>query len=108
MTLAHIFEPIRDDLEQVEREFARHVEGFAAKMTLEGLYERTGIQILPFDTLFQLYAAARDEPGTLRSARLSGATKPTSPRGLPAVGFDLVVEALGQQLVATVALLIET
>jgi rhamnulokinase len=44
------------------------VEGFAAKMPLERLYERTGIQILPFNTLFQLHAAARDEPETLRSA----------------------------------------
>ncbi|MCX6654735.1 MAG: rhamnulokinase [Candidatus Bathyarchaeota archaeon] len=44
------------------------VEGFVAKMPRERLYERTGIQILPFDTLFQLYAALRDEPQTLRSA----------------------------------------
>jgi len=44
------------------------VEGFAAKMPLGRLYERTGIQILPFDTLFQLHAAARDEPEALRSA----------------------------------------
>ncbi|MCX6649793.1 MAG: rhamnulokinase [Candidatus Bathyarchaeota archaeon] len=44
------------------------IEGFAAKMPLGRLYERTGIQILPFDTLFQLHAAARDEPEALRSA----------------------------------------
>jgi len=44
------------------------VECFAAKMPLRRLYERTGIQILPFDTLFQLYATKRDEPGTLHSA----------------------------------------
>jgi rhamnulokinase len=44
------------------------VEAFAAKMPLGRLYERTGIQILPFDTLFQLYATARDEPETLYSA----------------------------------------
>ncbi|MGD0805616.1 MAG: rhamnulokinase family protein [Candidatus Bathyarchaeia archaeon] len=44
------------------------VECFAAKMSLSSLYRRTGIQILPFDTLFQLYAAVRDEPESLRSA----------------------------------------
>jgi len=44
------------------------VEGFTAKMPPERLYERTGIQILPFDTLFQLYAALRDEPHTLAAA----------------------------------------
>jgi len=45
------------------------VDSFAGKMPLDRLYERTGIQVLPFDTLFQLHAAARDEPGSLRSAR---------------------------------------
>jgi rhamnulokinase len=44
------------------------VEAFATKMPLGRLYERTGIQVLPFDTLFQLHAAARDEPEALHSA----------------------------------------
>jgi rhamnulokinase len=44
------------------------VETFAKKMPLNELYRRTGIQILKFDTLFQLVAAARDEPETLGSA----------------------------------------
>jgi rhamnulokinase len=44
------------------------VEAFATKMPLNRLYELTGIQILTFDTLFQLYAAARDEPRVIRSA----------------------------------------
>lgn len=44
------------------------VEGFSAKMPPARLYERTGIQVLPFDTLFQLHAAVRDEPEALRSA----------------------------------------
>ena len=44
------------------------VEAFATKIPLVRLYERTGIQVLPFDTLFQLYAAVRDEPEALHSA----------------------------------------
>ena len=44
------------------------VKAFAEKMPLDELYRRTGIQILTFDTLFQLVAAARDEPEALGSA----------------------------------------
>jgi len=44
------------------------IDDFAKKMPLERLYERTGIQVIIFNTLFQLDAAARDEPDTLRSA----------------------------------------
>ncbi len=44
------------------------VGGIAAKMPLGRLYERTGIQVLPFNTIFQLYACMRDEPGVLGSA----------------------------------------
>ena len=44
------------------------IEDFAKKMPLEKLYERTGIQVIIFNTLFQLEAAMRDEPETLRSA----------------------------------------
>ena len=38
MTLAQIFEPIRQDLEQVEREFARHVESHVALIPEIGRY----------------------------------------------------------------------
>ncbi len=44
------------------------IDDFAKKMPLERLYERTGIQVIIFNTLFQLDATARDEPDTLRSA----------------------------------------
>lgn len=44
------------------------VESFAEKMPLKTLYERTGIQVIVFNSLFQLEAALRDEPETLRSA----------------------------------------
>ena len=44
------------------------VEDFAKKMPLKELYERTGIQVIIFNTLFQLHAAMRDEPDTIRSA----------------------------------------
>jgi rhamnulokinase len=45
------------------------VESFAMKMPLKTLYERTGIQVIVFNSLFQLEAALRDEPETIRSAR---------------------------------------
>jgi octaprenyl-diphosphate synthase len=38
VTLAHIFEPIRTDLEQVEREFARHVDSHVALIPEIGRY----------------------------------------------------------------------
>jgi octaprenyl-diphosphate synthase len=38
VTLAHIFEPIRQDLEQVEREFARHVESHVGLIPEIGRY----------------------------------------------------------------------
>ncbi len=44
------------------------VKAFAEKMPLDELYRRTGIQLLTFDTLFQLVAAARDEPEAFGSA----------------------------------------
>jgi len=37
------------------------IEGFASRMPLEHLYELTGIQVLPFDTLFQLYSMVKDK-----------------------------------------------
>jgi octaprenyl-diphosphate synthase len=40
VTLAHIFEPIRDDLDQVEREFARHVESHVTLIPEIGRYIR--------------------------------------------------------------------
>jgi len=44
------------------------VDSFAEKMPLKTLYERTGIQVIVFNSLFQLEAVLRDEPETLRSA----------------------------------------
>jgi sugar (pentulose or hexulose) kinase len=44
------------------------VDSFAEKMPLKTLYERTGIQVIVFNSLFQLEAALRDEPETIRSA----------------------------------------
>ena len=38
MTLANIFEPMRQDLEQVEREFARHVESHVGLIPEIGRY----------------------------------------------------------------------
>ena len=41
-TLAHLFEPIRDDLRQVEREFARHVQSQVAVIPTIGNYIQDG------------------------------------------------------------------
>src|ERR1044072_5801583 len=41
-TLAQMFEPIRDDLKQVEREFARHVESQVALIPTIGNYIQDG------------------------------------------------------------------
>lgn len=62
MTLAHIFEPIRDDLEQVEREFARHVESHVTLIPEIGRY-------------IQVAGGKRVRPAVLLlAARLSGYT----------------------------------
>ncbi len=45
------------------------IESFAEKMPLNKLYARTGIQVIVFNSLFQLEAALRDEPETIRGAR---------------------------------------
>jgi rhamnulokinase len=44
------------------------MEGFFNQMPREDIYERTGIQFLPFNSLFQLFATARDNPGLLERA----------------------------------------
>jgi len=44
------------------------MEGFFKRMPREDIYERTGIQFLPFNSLFQLFATARDNPGLLERA----------------------------------------
>jgi len=44
------------------------VEAFLAKMPLERLYSLTGIQVLPFNSLFQLYAMVSEHDPALYSA----------------------------------------
>lgn len=39
------------------------------KVSREDIYRETGIQFMPINTLYQLFAAKRDNPGLLRSAR---------------------------------------
>ena len=64
MTLAHIFEPIRQDLEQVEREFARHVDSHVGLIPEIGRY-------------IQDAGGKRVRPAVLlMAARLSGFTGP--------------------------------
>jgi octaprenyl-diphosphate synthase len=76
VTLAHIFEPIRQDLEQVEREFARHVESHVALIPEIGRY-------------IQDAGGKRVRPAVLlMAARLSGYT------GDLAVLYATVVEAI--------------
>jgi octaprenyl-diphosphate synthase len=76
VTLAHIFEPIRQDLEQVEREFARHVESHIALIPEIGRY-------------IQDAGGKRVRPAVLLlAARLSGYT------GDLAVLYATVVEAI--------------
>ena len=76
VTLAHIFEPIRTDLEQVEREFARHVESHVALIPEIGRY-------------IQDAGGKRVRPAVLlMAARLCGYT------GDLAVLYATVVEAI--------------
>ena len=44
------------------------MEEFFGIMPRDRIYERTGIQFLPFNTLFQLYAVARRKPGLIERA----------------------------------------
>src|SRR2546421_9654398 len=44
------------------------MEQVVARVTRDVLYARTGIQFLPFNTLFQLYAHKRLQPGELAHA----------------------------------------
>jgi octaprenyl-diphosphate synthase len=76
VTLAHIFEPIRQDLEQVEREFARHVDSHVALIPEIGRY-------------IQDAGGKRVRPAVLLlAARLSGY------QGDLAVLYATVVEAI--------------
>lgn len=76
VTLAHIFEPIRQDLEQVEREFARHVESHVTLIPEIGRY-------------IQDAGGKRVRPAVLlMAARLSGY------KGDLAVLYATVVEAI--------------
>jgi len=45
------------------------MEVVLAKVSKSEIYEKTGIQFMPINTLFQLCAAKRDTPGLLKSAR---------------------------------------
>ncbi len=76
VTLAHIFEPIRQDLDQVEREFARHVESHVALIPEIGRY-------------IQDAGGKRVRPAVLlMAARLSGYS------GDLAILYATVVEAI--------------
>lgn len=44
-------------------------EAVAARVGRDSLYARTGTQLLPFNTLFQLYAACQATPGVIAQAR---------------------------------------
>src|SRR5438046_2635284 len=45
------------------------MDAVLAKVGKREIYEKTGIQFMPINTLFQLIAAKRDTPGLLNSAR---------------------------------------
>jgi rhamnulokinase len=45
------------------------IEGFTRLIPRERLYELTGVQLIPINTLFQLYSMARDRSPQLRLAR---------------------------------------
>src|SRR5437762_3405193 len=45
------------------------MDAVLAKVAKREIYEKTGIQFMPINTLFQLIAAKRDTPGLLNSAR---------------------------------------
>lgn len=44
------------------------MEDFFGQMPRAEVYRRTGIQFLPFNTLFQLYAAGKQDPGLMEKA----------------------------------------
>ena len=44
------------------------MEQFFERMPRHQVYEKTGIQFLPFNTLFQLYALIREEPGLIEES----------------------------------------
>ena len=44
------------------------MEEFFERLPRKEIYERTGIQFLPFNTLFQLFAASKQEPGSIEQA----------------------------------------
>ena len=44
------------------------MEEFFARLPRNEVYERTGIQFLPFNTLFQLFAAIKQSPGLIEQA----------------------------------------
>lgn len=45
------------------------MELFLKRMDLATVYDRTGIQFMPINTLYQLFSLAQKEPGTLKTAR---------------------------------------
>ena len=61
-------EPISLPYTYRDRRTEGAVKGFLKRMPLERLYELTGTQILPFNTLFQLYSMSKNNSVELRSA----------------------------------------
>jgi rhamnulokinase len=51
-----------------DSQFQGAMEEFFGVFPREQIYERTGIQFLPFNTLFQLFAASRRSPGLIARA----------------------------------------
>jgi rhamnulokinase len=45
------------------------MEAVFQRVAKEEIYSRTGIQFMPINTLYQLFAAARNSPGVLRAAK---------------------------------------
>src|SRR5690349_10988413 len=70
-TLAQMFEPIRDDLKQVEREFARHVESQVALIPTIGNYiqDGGGKRIRPAVLLMAARMAGYTGPATRSASR---------------------------------------
>jgi octaprenyl-diphosphate synthase len=84
-TLAQLFEPIRDDLRQVEREFARHVQSQVAVIPTIGSYiqDGGGKRIRPAVLLMAArMSGCTGEPSALREQQ----GRPEPGRGAPGSG----------------------
>ena len=47
---------------------AKYIDEVWSKISKEDIYKRTGIQFMPFNTLYQLYAHMKDKPADLENA----------------------------------------